>query len=113
MSLEVSLLVTNRRRKTTIDVLFHLGYYFSKHQPIVHAETKVPTVRIGERKASLPTISMVEVAKHTTKESGREENRLDLVDGEISAVQAIGWRLKMVCMMSVPSWRTIRVENRF
>lgn len=60
---------------------------------------------------------MVEVAKHTTKESGREENRLDLVDddddGEISAVQAIGWRLKMVCTMSVPSWRTIRVENRF
>jgi len=45
------------------------GYLFSKYKSTVHAETKT-TVIIGERKPALPTYSMVEVAKHTTKEKG-------------------------------------------
>ncbi|CAF1149648.1 unnamed protein product [Adineta steineri] len=45
------------------------GYLFSKHKPIVHAESKTSII-IGERKPALPTFSMTEVAKHTTKENG-------------------------------------------
>ncbi len=48
---------------------FFEGYLFLKHKPVVHAETKT-TVIIGERKPALPTYSMAEVAKHTTKEKG-------------------------------------------
>ncbi|CAF1193172.1 unnamed protein product [Rotaria sordida] len=45
------------------------GYLFSKYKPIVHAETD-KSVIIGERIPTLPTYSMSEVAKHTTKENG-------------------------------------------
>jgi hypothetical protein len=48
---------------------FLQGYLFSKYKPIVHAETKT-SINIGERKPALPTYSMTEVAKHTTKEKG-------------------------------------------
>ncbi|CAF4909292.1 unnamed protein product [Rotaria sp. Silwood1] len=45
------------------------GYLFSKYKPIVHAETNT-SIRVGERISTLPTYSMVEVAKHTTQENG-------------------------------------------
>ncbi len=48
---------------------FKKGYLFSKYKPIVHAETNTSRI-IGERKLALPTYSMTEVAKHTTKENG-------------------------------------------
>ncbi len=45
------------------------GYLFSNYKSTVHAESKTNVI-IGERKSSLPTYSMTEVAKHTTKEQG-------------------------------------------
>ena len=48
---------------------FLWGYLFSKYKPIVHAETKTAVV-IGERKQGLPTYSITEVEKHTTKDKG-------------------------------------------
>jgi len=54
--------------------IFLQGYLFSKYKPIVHAETKT-SINIGERKPALPTYSMTEVAKHTTKEKGMEKKK--------------------------------------
>ncbi|CAF3695984.1 unnamed protein product [Rotaria sordida] len=45
------------------------GYLFSKYKPIIHAETNT-SVNVGERIPTLPTYSMIEVAKHTTREKG-------------------------------------------
>jgi hypothetical protein len=59
--------------------LFLQGYLFSKYKPIVHAETKTSII-IGERKPALPTYSMTEVAKHTTKEKGMEKKNLKKFD---------------------------------
>ncbi|CAF1105414.1 unnamed protein product [Adineta ricciae] len=46
------------------------GYLFNKYRPVVYADTTKTSFVIGERKPSLPTYSMTEVAKHTTKENG-------------------------------------------
>ncbi|CAF1347037.1 unnamed protein product, partial [Rotaria sordida] len=43
------------------------GYLFSKYKPIIHAEMNT-SVNVGERIPTLPTYSMIEVAKHTTRE---------------------------------------------
>jgi len=73
-------LITGRisKKTTNFNSFFFLkGYLYSKSKPIVHAETKTSSI-IGERKPALPTYSMTEIAKHTTKEKGVNGFKIDV-----------------------------------
>jgi hypothetical protein len=70
----------NNKKGKLMNYVFK-GYLFSKYKSTVHAESKLNAI-IGERKPSLPTYSMTEVAKHTTKEAGmslKEKSLIGLV----------------------------------